>query len=588
MTSALEPVVESIVAVDIGSTLTKAVLIDVVEGEYRILANAEYPTTLEPPWSDVALAVHQCLRRLEQIAVRELLDKRGALVMPEHDNGQGVDAFVATASAAEPLRVAIAGLMRDYSVESARKATSATYALTETLLSLDGEPGKAKQWDLPERIAALHKQSPAVIVLVGGSDKGANAPLLDIASAVAMACATWPEVNKPDVIFAGNGAARGQIAELIGTLVPLAVVDNVLPAAETENLAPLENELETFYLERRLQRMPGFGKIAGSLTLPVVATARAFGAGVRALARHFELNVLGVDIGGATTTLAVSEQDRFVRVQRSDLGVSHNIERVAHQTGMPNVLRWLPLVMSANEAWDRLANKVLRPFTLPETRKDLELEQAVAREAMRLTLADLMQRWQTVQPQKYPGYLPTVDLLIGAGGVLTHAPFPGQTVLLMLDALQPVSVVNLALDSGGLLSQLSLIASVQPQAAAQLAGREGISALGTAICPIGAVPPGEVVVSYQMVYQDGGKVSGDVLAGEIEILPLAAGQKAELELKPARLVDLGQGKGRTGITTAEGGSVGVIIDARGRPLVLPDDPEKRAALNQQWLYNVGA
>jgi len=97
-----------------------------------------------------------------------------------------------------------------------------------------------------------------------------------------------------------------------------------------------------------------------------------------------------------------------------------------------------------------------------------------------------------------------------------------------------------------------------------------------------------VVVSYQMVYQDGGKVTGDVLAGEIEILPLGAGQKAQLELKPARLVDLGQGKGRTGITTAEGGSVGVIIDARGRPLVLPDDPEKRAALNQQWLYNVGA
>jgi hypothetical protein len=255
---------------------------------------------------------------------------------------------------------------------------------------------------------------------------------------------------------------------------------------------------------------------------------------------------------------------------------------------MPNVLRWLPLVMSAEEAWDRLANKVLRPFTLPETHKDLLLEQAVAREAVRLTLADLMQRWQSVHSQKYPGYLPTVDLLIGGGGVLTHAPFPGQTVLLMLDALQPLSVVNLALDSGGLLSQLSLIASVQPQAAAQLAGREGISALGTAICPIGAVRPGEVVVSYQMVYQEGGKLSGDVLAGEIEILPLAAGQKAELELKPARLVDLGQGKGRTGITMAEGGSVGVIIDARGRPLVLPDDPEKRAALNQQWLYNVGA
>jgi MutL protein len=588
MTSAPKPAVESIIAVDIGSTLTKAALIDVVDGEYRILANADYPSTLEPPWSDVALAVQQCISRLEQITMRELLDTRGVLLIPEQESGRGVDAFVATASAAEPLRVAVAGLMRDYSVESARKATFATYALAESLISLDNEPGKDHKWELPERIAALHKQTPAVIVLVGGSDKGANAPLLDVASAVAMACATWPEPSKPDVIFAGNGAARGQIAELIGTLVPLSVVENVRPVQNTENLEPLENELETFYLERRLQRLPGFGKIAGFSTQPVVATARAFGAGVHALARHFELNVLGIDVGGATTTLAVSDHDRFIRVQRSDLGVSHNIENVAHQTGIANVLRWLPLIMSADEAWDRLANKVLRPFTLPETRKDLLLEQAIAREAMRLALAELMQRWQSVQPPKYPGYLPTVDLLVGAGGVLSHAPFPGQTVLLMLDALQPVSVVNLALDSGALLSQLSLIASVQPQAAAQLAGREGISALGTAICPIGPVRPGEVMVSYQITYQDGGKVSGEVHAGEIEVLPLASGQKADLELKPARQVDLGQGRGRTGITTAEGGSVGVIIDARGRPLLLSDDPEKCAALNQQWLYNVGA
>ncbi|MEP7200275.1 MAG: glutamate mutase L, partial [Chloroflexota bacterium] len=186
--------------------------------------------------------------------------------------------------------------------------------------------------------------------------------------------------------------------------------------------------------------------------------------------------------------------------------------------------------------------------------------------------------------------LPRIDLIVGAGGVLTHAPYPGQTALLLLDALQPVSVVNLALDSGGLLSQLSLVASIAPQAAAQLAGREGITALGTAICPLGAARAGEVVLTYKLTYADGmgGTIGGEVRAGEIEVLPLGPGQNASLELKPARNIDLGQGRGRTGITTAEGGAVGLIIDARGRPLVLPTDPEPRAELNQRWLFNVGA
>ena len=77
-------------------------------------------------------------------------------------------------------------------------------------------------------------------------------------------------------------------------------------------------------------------------------------------------------------------------------------------------------------------------------------------------------------------------------------------------------------------------------------------------------------------------------AGEIDVLPLKPTQKGRLELRPERNIDLGQGRGRAGTTIAEGGAVGLIIDARGRPLVLPPDPAERAEQNQRWLYNVGA
>ncbi len=590
MTSGLTPIVESIIAADVGSTMTKAVLIDVVDGEYRILASAEFPSTLEPPWSDISLAVQQCIARIEEIALRKLLDESGALLLPERVDGTGVDAFVATASAAEPLRVAIAGLMRDFSVESARRATFTTYTQPGALISMDSQPGPGTRWTLPERISALLKQSPAVIILTGGSEQGASAPLLEAAYAVAMACAVWPEPTKPDVIFAGNAAARAQIAEQIGESARLRVVDNVRPTVQSENLQAVERELETIFIERRLNRLPGFGAVAALASKPIAATATAFGVGVRALSRHFELNALGVDVGGATTTMALNDATQFHRVLRSDLGVSHHIENVAREAGIDNILRWMPLLMSEDEAWDRLINKALRPFTLPDTRKDLLLEHAVAREAIRLTLPELLQRWQPGKARLYPDLLPTIDLLIGAGGVLTHAPYPAQAVLMLLDALQPIGVANLALDSGGLMPQLSLIGSVQPQAAAQLAVREGITALGTAICPIGAAQAGEVIFTYKMIYEqgDGGTVTGEVKAGEIEVLPLGPYQRAKLELHPTRSIDMGLGeRGRTAITTVEGGAVGVMMDARGRPLVLPTDPEQRANLNQEWLYNVG-
>jgi hypothetical protein len=162
--------------------------------------------------------------------------------------------------------------------------------------------------------------------------------------------------------------------------------------------------------------------------------------------------------------------------------------------------------------------------------------------------------------------------------------------LLLLDAFQPTSIVYLALDSGGLMPQLGLIASVQPQAAAQLTAREGLTVLGAAICTTGVAKPGEVVVRYKMMDEKTSQLlaAGEVHAGEIEVLPLPQGQRANLELKPSRGIDLGSGRGREPQSTiVEGGVAGVIIDARGRPLVLSEDAEKRRAQNQEWLYNIG-
>ncbi|HJW83193.1 MAG TPA: glutamate mutase L, partial [Anaerolineae bacterium] len=78
-----EAQVDSLVALDIGSVNTKAVLIGRVEGAYRFIARAESATTLEAPWSDVAIGARHALEKLAAAAGRPLLDERGMLITPQ-------------------------------------------------------------------------------------------------------------------------------------------------------------------------------------------------------------------------------------------------------------------------------------------------------------------------------------------------------------------------------------------------------------------------------------------------------------------------------------------------------------------------
>ena len=62
-----------------------------------------------------------------------------------------------------------------------------------------------------------------------------------------------------------------------------------------------------------------------------------------------------------------------------------------------------------------------------------------------------------------------------------------------------------------------------------------------------------------------------------------------MTLRPERGFDVGfGGPGKAGALRVSGGALGVIIDARGRPIELSKDPERRRALNQKWLYEIGA
>jgi len=288
-------------------------------------------------------------------------------------------------------------------------------------------------------------------------------------------------------------------------------------------------------------------------------------------------------------TVAGVIDGHFTSVSRSDLGLSHNVARVLTEAGLENILRWLPFDMEVTEARNIIANKQLRPMTVPQTRRDLLLEQAIAREAMRLTLTETQQRWLGKPSAPYSGLSPFLDLIVGGGGVLAHAPHYGQAALILLDVLQPIGVSSLALNVNSMAAALGVTATIEPLAAAQVMERDGFISLGTVVAPVGTAREGEIALKLKITYDDGRALEMEVPYGSLEVLPLPTGHKATLELRPTRKFDIGLGaKGKGATTELEGGAVGVIIDARGRPLSLPATRGEQQAKIQEWLWGVGS
>ncbi|MGV3724385.1 MAG: glutamate mutase L, partial [Actinomycetota bacterium] len=323
---------------------------------------------------------------------------------------------------------------------------------------------------------------------------------------------------------------------------------------------------------------------------------------IEAIAARGQINVLAVDIGGATTDLFSVFGGVYNRTVSANLGMSYSICNVLTEAGVENIARWLPFRMDLADLRNRLRNKMIRPTTIPFTLEDLLIEQAVCREALRLALEhhkSLARELTGVQRDRTVGdvfeqrgggetlvQMMALNLIVGSGGVLSHAPRREQSALMMVDAYQPEGVTELAVDSIFMMPQLGVLSTILPDAAAQVFDRDCLIRLGTVIAPRPGprrrVKEGELLATVRLGAQEHA-----LLAGRLVVLPLPEGQNMEAQITPARGVDVGGGIDRTVCASVRGGVAGVILDARGRPLTLPSDTEERVRKQREWLTAFG-
>lgn len=569
-----------ILATDCGSTTTKAILIEKIDGVYRQTFRGEAPTTVEEPTADVTMGVINAATEVGELAGRRLIDEHGQIVRPARNN-EGCDIYISTSSAGGGLQMLVAGVVREMTAASAERAALGAGAIVmETLASND----KRKPFAQIQRIRELR---PDMILLAGGTDGGTKSHVVQLAELIAPA-KPQPRFGgqyKMPVIYAGNNEAAPLVEEVLGNAVELSVVPNLRPVLERESLGPARDRVHDLFLEHVMAHAPGYDKLIEWADAPIMPTPGAVGDILKTIADLEGINAVGVDIGGATTDVFSVFGGTFNRTVSANLGMSYSISNVLAEATLPMILRWIPDDCDERELRNRVKNKMIRPTTIPQTLDALIFEQAVAREALRLSYVQHKQFATTlsgVQQQRSIGDAfgqqggprsivdnMSLDLLVASGGVLSHAPRMEQTAIMLIDSFEPEGITRLAKDSIFMMPHLGVLASVHKRAAMEVFERDCLIYLGTCVAPHGLGKPGQRICRYK--FQGNLHESGDLHFGELIRIRLAAGVTAEINLEPSREFDVGAGPGKARTATIHGGTVGVILDGRGRPLKLPTD-----------------
>lgn len=570
----IDSITNSILAVDFGSVYTRVVLIDIVEGEYRLVARGESRTTDGYPANDILVGFKRVVEDLSQSMGRRFLTHDGDVITPEKQDRTGVDLFAVTASIGRPLRAVIVGLVPDVSIASAIRAASGTYIDIAALVSLDD--GRTEE----QRLNTILLNTPDVIILTGGTEKGASQAVLEMAQLVKTAVLLIDRVQRPSVVYSGNSTLQGRIGEIFqgdgNNTINLLVAENVRPTLHDEDLDSAQLQLGRAFDRYKEVRSRSFARLGSMSQTGVLPTGQSYTFLADYLGKSRNQRVALLDIGSSSSTLAVSDGKEVITSIRTDIGLGHSAPALLETAGMERVRRWIPFNVSDTDMMNYVMNKSLRPSGVPATLFELYIEHALLRAGSQALIELANPEWSK--------HNLVLDQLISAGSGLTNTGNPAYDAMLLLDSVQPSGVTFLQEDPYGLVAAMGAIALQSPEAVIQLLDSSNLTPLGTCISINGRIRPDKQALQIKVSFEGGEVIEESILGGHLWVLPLGTYEIANVKINCASDTSV-NGK-RSVELKVSGGSVGLIVDARGRPLPLAETAAERAIQMPQWVAEI--
>ena len=530
------PTAETSLLIDIGSAWTKASVVGRTRGRWRIVAHTAQPTR----WGERTL-FEVLTERMRETVDHRLRDEVPAILEAA--------ARITCHTPARPGRLGVAAVTAEVSGAAARSAAeSAGWIVVEQAAADDGR-------SLPERLSTLTAADVDAWLVVGGFDEARPEQALEAAALVAAA----RRGGRTPVIWAGSAALTEEVAACFEPGVVQAI-PNPRPNASTEDLAPLRHRLEDL-----LDRLVESG---GTRNLAPIGFRRT----IEEIAREDHLRVVGVDLGAryATWAFADGTLDPMTVDSRVYAAGGMGSPSLGTTAAIGRLARSLALPVDELAVADTLQNMRARPASIPFSEEELQVVHAAAR----LRLAALAE-------ERMPD---SIDLLIGSGRVLAAAPTPMRAMRIMLDGLRPLGVTQIALDGAGVLSPLGSLPDDEIAEGIGVLRDDLLVPLGTAVVTRGG-RSGQLAIRarlHRVGWPDPETI--EVRAGQVVVMPLPRGERAEVDLELEGGAAL-PGPRRTHRLRAEvsGGAVGLVLDARDAPLMLPRRLDDRREVIAGWL-----
>ncbi|NQS91418.1 MAG: glutamate mutase L, partial [Chloroflexi bacterium] len=246
---------KSVITVDIGNTLTRALFFDVVNGRYRFIAIGTSPTTAGAPHSDVTEGIWRALEELQFITGRTLLSEKDGVIIPSTQDNQGADILVTTMSAGNPISVVTVGLLNNASLKNARHLAQTTYANVIAEISLNDQRNSS------DRINLLTRKRPDLIIISGGTNNGASHSLLSILESIGLSSYLLEEIQRPHILFTGNEKLQDEVKESLEKISKLRIAPNIQPVLGKENIYPAQKEINEIYKDVRKKQAGGLREV---------------------------------------------------------------------------------------------------------------------------------------------------------------------------------------------------------------------------------------------------------------------------------------------------------------------------------------
>lgn len=564
---------ESIIVAECGRTLTRATLVEFVEGACRFVAQGTSPSTIERPYDDLNVGLRGALAALEQATTRRFAD-RSQVIKPQEETGDGTDGFLATVAAGSPLRVAI--LATGGSATLNALLAIARRVPATILPTLNVESTGPLDETASKTLTALTGLRPDLLLIVAEAREGAGlVQLLGLAAEIVGPPPVAPDPT-PAVLVIASEAGRDQATITFGNGYEFGFLPTDQHDASSIALI-VETEILDLANRRASTLVPGFDNLEALSDAPPLARSRAIDLVNRFMATQFGCEVMTADLDeGFTCCWAKGNEGRALSEPALDLALGS--ANLLTALTLPDVARWLPFSLGEDELRGWILNRAVRPFTIPLSERDRQIEGALVRELLRTGATELAGG----------GAGPLAPELLVGGSFFARWPDPTDTFMALIEGLDPQpprGITQVALDRDALLPLIGTLGTLEPERAAELFEHDSLFDLGACVrleCSIGDQ------VDVAITYQDGRSHSTTVRGGSLLRLPLAGGERAaSLRLSPNKRARVANGEFGaeivlTGDDAPHGGPVGLILDARERPLVFPTTEQTRIARVADW------